>query len=261
METKIQIKSIFGNPLFEFKKEDNSIKETLLEAIKSTANLRSADLRYANLRSANLSSANLRCADLRYANLRYANLRSANLSSADLHSADLQSADLSSANLSSADLHSADLRCANLHSANLSSADLRSANLRCADLRCANLSYATGLELNTIKKFFWILPEEGSFIAWKKLANDCIAKIEIPKESKRTCNLLGRKCRAEFVKTLEIINSEGKLIKTGTNGTHEKKIKYIVGKITKTDEFDDSFMIDCSHGIHFFLTKQEAIDW
>lgn len=81
---KIQIKSIFGEVLFEYEKENNTIKDTLEQAIKE-----SADLRYANLRSANLRHANLR-----YANLESADLRSANLESADLESANLESADL-----------------------------------------------------------------------------------------------------------------------------------------------------------------------
>ena len=99
MKTKIQIKSIFGSILFEFEKENNTVKDTVIEAIKC-----SADLSSANLSSADLSSANLSSANLSSANLRYADLSSANLSSANLSSADLSSADLSSANLSSADL-------------------------------------------------------------------------------------------------------------------------------------------------------------
>jgi len=85
MKVKIQIKSwLNGEVLFEFEKEDNTIKDTVLEAIKSSANLSYADLSYADLRSANLSSANLSYADLSYADLSYADLRSANLSSANL---------------------------------------------------------------------------------------------------------------------------------------------------------------------------------
>lgn len=48
MEIKIQIKSIFGSVLFEYSKENNTIKDTLCEA---------------NLRGANLCEANLRGAD------------------------------------------------------------------------------------------------------------------------------------------------------------------------------------------------------
>ena len=57
MKTKIQIKTVFGKLLFEFEKENNSIKETLLEAIKNYADLSSADLSSADLSSADLRSA------------------------------------------------------------------------------------------------------------------------------------------------------------------------------------------------------------
>jgi uncharacterized protein YjbI with pentapeptide repeats len=153
MKIKIEIKHwISGAVLFEYDKEENTIRDTVLEAIRqgadlSSADLRSANLRYANLRSADLSSADLRSANLSSANLSSADLRSANLRSADLRYANLRSADLSSADLRSADLRyanlrSADLRSANLRSADLSSADLRSANLSSADLRSADLSSA-----------------------------------------------------------------------------------------------------------------------
>ena len=61
---KIQIKSIYGSVLFEYEKENNTIKDTVVEAVKSGANLRYANLRYANLRGADLSGANLSDADL-----------------------------------------------------------------------------------------------------------------------------------------------------------------------------------------------------
>jgi hypothetical protein len=77
MKTKIQIKTTFGSLLFEFEKEDNSVKDTLIEAVKRGANLVGADLVGANLRGANLRGANLRDADLRVANLRGAYLRDA----------------------------------------------------------------------------------------------------------------------------------------------------------------------------------------
>ena len=61
---KLQIKSILGSVLFEYECEQNTRLKTLLEAIKSGANLRSADLRSADLHSADLWGANLWGADL-----------------------------------------------------------------------------------------------------------------------------------------------------------------------------------------------------
>ena len=99
---KIEIKNRFtGKIIFEFSKENNTIKDTVQEYIKKELE---SGKSYANLRSADLRSADLRYADLRSANLSYADLRYANLRSADLRSADLRYADLRSANLSYADL-------------------------------------------------------------------------------------------------------------------------------------------------------------
>ena len=42
MKTTIQIKSIFGKLLFEFEKENNTIKDTVEEAVKNGAKRRSS---------------------------------------------------------------------------------------------------------------------------------------------------------------------------------------------------------------------------
>ena len=44
MKIKIDIKSVFGNVLFSFEKENNTIKDTLVEANLEGAYLRGADL-------------------------------------------------------------------------------------------------------------------------------------------------------------------------------------------------------------------------
>ena len=103
MKIKIDIKSIFGEVLFSFEKENNTIKDTLEEA-----NLRGADLISANLRGANLGGANLRDANLGDADLRGANLRGAYLGGANLEDAYLRGADLGGANLRDANLRGAD---------------------------------------------------------------------------------------------------------------------------------------------------------
>ena len=179
---------------------------------------------------------------------KYANIREA----VEKSKADLSSADLRSADLRSADLRSANLRSANLRSANLSYADLRSADLRSADLRSAK----------NFKLHFQHCPQEGSFIAWKK-AQGYLLKIVIPNDAKRTSCVINRKCRAEYVKTIAIFDLDGKQQKEGieARGLHDSNTIYQVGRITKADKFDPDIFNDCSHGIHFFPTREEAEEW
>ena len=44
MEIKIEIKSIFGNVLFSYSKDNNTMKDTIIEAVKRGANLDGANL-------------------------------------------------------------------------------------------------------------------------------------------------------------------------------------------------------------------------
>jgi uncharacterized protein YjbI with pentapeptide repeats len=77
MKIKIEIKNYWtGSVLFEFEKKNNTIKDTLMEAIKNNADLRYANLTYADLRSANLTYADLTSANLTSADLTYADLTS-----------------------------------------------------------------------------------------------------------------------------------------------------------------------------------------
>jgi len=127
-----------------------------------------------------------------------------------------------------------------------------------ANLRGANL---VGANLNKIKHLFQIVPEGGAFIAWKKGKDNHLIKLEIPADAKRHNALGGRKCRAEFVKVLDIRNEKGHKVKECYNGTNGINTLYRIGEIVKPDSYDPDPLQECSHGIHFFLTKQEAKDW
>ena len=108
-------------------------------------------------------------------------------------------------------------------------------------------------------RLYWFLPEEGSFIGWKKCKNNTILKLEIPSDAGRVCSPANRKCRAEFVKVLNIWNSKGEEIYR-VIGIYNG-IEYVLNEVTKSDSFDNDFRITCSHGIHFFLTRKEAEDF
>ena len=101
----MKILDIYGNELWS--DDRPTVRESVIAAVVSAADLRDADLRGAELYDANLRGANLRDADLYDADLRGANLRDADLRGADLYDADLRDADLRDANLRDANLRGA----------------------------------------------------------------------------------------------------------------------------------------------------------
>ena len=120
-------------------------------------------------------------------------------------------------------------------------ADLRGAYLRGANLRDADLPNLQ------------VCPAEGSFIAYKK-AQGRVLKLKIPSQSKRLSCLRNRKCRTEYVDVLEVIGHPEftGVLKSKRGGVYQ------AGQRTYADKFCDDIRLDCSHGIQFFMTQDEA---
>lgn len=233
-------------------------------ACLENANLEGADLKDANLEGAvlegaNLEGANLEGANLMNADISHANLQGANLSSANLMYAKLRNTDLRGANLKGAVLEWADLSYSCLKGACLRQACLRGACLKWVDLQGANVAMAdlqgTNLEHVIYDEYtaFYALqcPEEGAFIGWKKCEREVIVKLLIPEDAKRS-SATSRKCRASKAIVLGVIGAEKAISKNDMNFIYE------VGKEMIPDSFDDDRWNECSHGIHFFMTRNEA---
>ena len=236
------------------------LKEDVSGWANMRANLSGANLSGANLSRANLSGANLSGADLSRADLSGANLSGANLSGANLFWADLSRANLSRANLSGANLFWADLSRANLSRANLSRANLSRANLSGANLFWADLSRANLSGAENIPFIPYACPDFGSFIGFKK-ASGKIVVLEILDDAKR-CSSTGRKCRCDRAKVLEIQNPDGsKAEESEVFSDYDRKFVYRIGEVVAVDNFDENRWNECAPGIHFFINRQEAVDY
>ena len=206
---------------------------------------------------ANLRGANLKNVDLRGVNLRSILLSYANLSGADLRGVDLKNADLRFTDLSNADLRYADLRYSYLNNANLRSADLRCANLTGTDLR--------GADLRNIKTDMYTMgyslacPEEGSFIGYKK-ADKYLVKLLIPEDAKRS-SATTMKCRCDKAKVLDIENIKTGLKVMEANSNYNSNFIYRVGEIVTIEDFDEDRWNECAPGIHFFMNRENAINY
>ena len=209
------------------------------------------------------------CADLRDADLCYANLRGADLRGADLCGADLRGADLRGADLCDAELYYANLRGANLYGADLCGADLRGADLCDANLCNADLCDANLRGVKNTDKTAWNAytafyplqcPEAGSFIGYKKAA-DKIVMLEICADAKRS-SATSRKCRCSKAKVLSITHLDGSDSGlTEVRSDYSKEFVYRVGEIAEVSDFDDDRWNECAAGIHFFITRDEAVKY
>ena len=224
--------------------------------------LHGANLRFADLSDADLHGAELSYADLRDAYLGCANLRDAYLGGANLHGADLGHADLRDANLSDANLSDANLSYANLRGADLSGVDLRYADLSDANLRDAN-----HVKLSIAK--ISILPDEGDIIGWKKAYVDgtmspksVIVKLLIPSDAQRS-NATGRKCRASTARVLDLQDKQGNSLPSDTTAYsgHDTDFTYKKGETVHVEDFDTNRWNECATGIHFFITRIEAVEY
>ena len=134
-----------------------------------------------------------------------------------------------------------------------SGANLQGANLRGAYLREADLREAENSDLIIAQQR--ITPTEGAFVGWKKLNGDVIAKLVIPHDAERMNALGSRKCRASKAFVHEMYGAEEAFDK------HTGTVLYKQGIEVYPDKFDPDIRVECSHGIHFFLTREEAEDY
>lgn len=279
-----KLNKILSNHKLWLTNKPNGIRADLKGINLKGVNLSGADLKYANLYGANLYDADFYGANFYGANLGYADLRDADLRSADLKGAYLKGANLSGADLRSADLRSAnlwdaDLRCANLSGADFRGADLRDADLKDANLRdvnfeCADFSGADlkgadlsganlwDADLSCVKNIFFPMacPEKGSFIAFKK-AGCYIIELFIPSNAKR-CSATSRKCRCSKAKVISITTLSGdKTNITEVHSNYDPNFIYKLGEYVEVKNFDDNRWNECSTGIYFFITRQEAVNY
>lgn len=143
-------------------------------------------------------------------------------------------------------------------------ADLSGANLKGADLSGANLSGAVLKGIiaeNSTKFFFPCCPVEGSFIAYKK-AHNKIVVLKIPPDAKRS-SATTYKCRCDKAKVLRIENLDGSIAAhiKAVASDYDNKFFYTVGEIVKVDDFDNDRWHECSNGIHFFVSRQMAVNY
>lgn len=109
-------------------------------------------------------------------------------------------------------------------------------------------------------------PSHGGFIGWKKalsmdgIKTNVLIKLYIPADAKRL-SATGKKCRCDRAKVLDITTLDGKHHFNEAMSLKDLHFIYKVGEYVIPDWFDPDRFDECSSGIHFFINKQDAIDY
>lgn len=192
------------------------------------------------------------------------NLRGFYLAGIDLRQARFDGSDLSFANLHRAKLAGASFKNCKLVSTVFYSADLSGADLRCAFVENADFYHAN---LNDVlvddgtTYFNMACPETGSYIGWKAVRGDLIAKLEIPEDALR-CSATSKVCRASKAKCLELqqLNGDETDISEARSLYYPEFI-YRVGETVEVDDFDEDRWIELTTGIHHYVSRYDAVDY
>lgn len=185
----------------------------------------------------------------------------ADLYGADLFGVDMHGVDLREANMQGVDLRGANMCGANMRGTILCGADMYGANMRGTLLYGADVYRANMRGVKNIPFIPYACPEKGEFVAFKK-CGEYIIELLVPADAKR-CSGTTRKCRASYAKVLSITTILGEPAKTTSviNTNHSPNVVYKVGELVYPDSFDDNRWNECSSGIHFFVNRQEAVEY
>ena len=212
--------------------------------------------------------ANLSGADLSGRDLSGCILSFSDLSNCDLRGCKLIGSHLTNCNLSHSYMVDCILKYSNLHGSDMSGSDLTNSDLRGTNLRGANLRGAKLCDAKNVDKVIWDsntefyplqCPEEGAFIGWKK-AHNHIVKLEICANALRS-SATSRKCRCSSAKVLAIENIDGSEYGHAIRSEYDPYFTYKVGEIVKVENFDTNRWKECAPGIHFFITREEAVKY
>ena len=84
--------------------------------------------------------------------------------------------------------------------------------------------------------------------------------LEIPEDAQR-CSAATNKCRCDKAKVLGITDISTNEVLDSVVNSNYHKTTYTVGEMVYPDSFDENRWNEYSNGIHFFINKQDAINY
>lgn len=226
--------------------------------------------KYTNLSKANFNGATLNnvianCCKFDNCSFRNANMLRCNFDDSSFSTSDLSYTKFEATSLCYTTILNATIINSNFYQCNLFAASFNNSNLEGTKFKICNLLRSHFCSVKNMPNLPMACPTEGSFIGWKKVEHGYykyLIKLQIPASAKRS-SAMSNKCRCSKAKVLGIYDLKGNKLRISsvTNFAYCNETVYEVGKMVYPDSFDEDRMNECSNGIHFFINKQEAIDY
>ncbi len=196
----------------------------------------------------------------------------------DLHNIDFEvcmfldvkfdGADLSESSIKNAQLDGCSVRCVNFQNANLEGACMRECDMSGCDIRGANLYSAVlehanleGIQADETTQWFRMhCPETGPILAYKKCVFDRIVQLLIPADAKRTSATMPT-CRCNKAKVLTIKSFDSSEEFDEAWSLVDENFVYRKGEWVEVKDFNEDRWFDSTTGIHFWMTREEAMKY
>ena len=233
------------------------MKRMSFEEFKDCIEKRSAgkvlDLSCIELTDADLTGFNLKDIKFSLSAFERVTFNNADLSRCEMENALFDGCSFRSAKFDGANMRGASMRCCDM-----SGSSIRGADLFCAVLEKAKLDSVI-VDEHT-KWFRMHCPETGAFLGYKKCVNDRLVRLLIPAEAKRTSATLPS-CRCSKAKVLSIQNFEGTEEFEEAWSLVDENFVYRKGQWVEVPDFNEDRFMDSTTGIHFWMSREEAIGY
>lgn len=132
-----------------------------------------------------------------------------------------------------------------------------------------NCNFTRAVFIETNFNVFSHVPDTGSFIGWKKamINHDnyeddeyYIVKLRIPEDARRS-NAGQNKCRADMAYVEDIQDLEGNSVDKVVESMWDSNFKYQKGQTITEPNFCENRFEECARGIHFFLNRNDAVNF
>ncbi len=227
--------------------------KSLLDDFRNKEGEEYLGLTYISMRTKKLEGMDFSRVDFSNSDFKDVNFKSCKFDNAKLQYTKFENCDLSGSSFAYADLFAADVRTCELSGSNVDGADFFAALLWEAKLD--NL-----LVTDRTKFFRNYCPEEGYIFGYKKCFNERMVQLLIPKDAKR-CSSTTNACRCDKARVVAITDVNKKESYKEAMSFVDPNFIYRLGEMVYADSYNEDRWHDSSHGIHFWMTFEEALNY